>query len=241
MIGAIRRRIARPFRDKARKAQSRQQWAEALLQLEIADRICPENLAIVLQIGNMHSELGQFDQAAQCYERVALSKSFKLRGLIGTAGLAERRNDWHGAVVRWDEILHQMALDQASGIDQGTWPMSASMAMIHCALSREMIGDRVGAERDLVLAIALQPAVRRSREAALMRARMAGQSDQSGAFRILRAAHRRYPDDCGILSELAQTAQRTGRREEGLHYARLLVGISPLDSHAVNLLKEMEG
>ncbi len=239
MIDAVRRRIARPFRKAAKKAQAQQQWEEALLQLKIANRIHDANLAIVLQIGNMHTELGQYELAEKCFKRVAASKPFLLRGLIGMAGLAERRHDWPDAVERWEGVLSEMAQDQAVGSDPAAWAMSPAMALVHCALGRERIGDQVGAERDLMLAFALQPEVRRSREAVLMRAGMVSPSDLTGAFRILRAAHHRYPADPTILSELARAALRIGRREEARSYVRCLVALAPSCAIPSDLIKEV--
>lgn len=236
MMKSIRRRLARPFRNKAKLAQSQAHWTDALANLMLAASFDRGNPAILLQIANMRTELRQFEEAETSFKTVAEHSHFAMRASVGLAGLAERAFDWEAASRRWERVLELMAQDEGRPKDDR--PVSAAFALLHSALCRERIGDGSGADRDLGLAIALDPHVRHEREAYLIRARITGYKDPRGAYRLLRAAHDRYPTDRTILFELTLATIRTGDRREAAAYARSLLASEPEDPGALGLVRE---
>lgn len=237
MMRSIRLRLARPFRNRAKSAQAEGRWADALANLTRAAALDQTNPAILLQIANMRTELTQFDAAEAAFRTVAESPRFAVRAAVGLAGLAERTFDWDTAAKRWDAVLELLAADGDRPQDDG--PVSPAFALLHSALSRERIGDGSGADRDLALAIALDPRVRREREAYLLRARLAGYKNNArGGLQLLRAARKRYPEDRTILFELTVATVRGGDLREAAAFATTLLASLPGDPGTLALIKE---
>ena len=221
MISAIRRRLARPLRARAKAAQARGDWAAALSAYQQIALISGDRPALALQIGHMQAETGHFDNAGESFKRAAADQEFRLRAMVGLAGLAERRGDWSAAVVAWEGVLEQMALEEATGM-AAAWPLSPALVALHLAKCREGAGDGAGAERDFAMALIIDPTSRRSREAVLMRARMLAKTSRASAFRLLKRSRPLYPDDRGIAHMLLNTALDLGRRDDAVAIFRAL-------------------
>jgi len=236
---AIRRRIARPFRNRAKQAQERGAWADALGYLQIVKRLNPQNLSILLPTANMQAELGQYDEAEATFRTASVLPEYLIPALIGLAAVSQRRNDWPEAQLRWEAVLKTMAQQQSNGPDATTsWPMSPAEVLLHIALARDMIGDATGAEADLMLGMALQPSIRRSAGAALMRARLLAPTDSRAAYLILRKANRRYPDDYSILYELTKAAAIAGQSGEAQACARALIALDPGNENTRSMIRD---
>lgn len=219
MISAFRRRLARPFRARARAAQARGDWRAALSAYQQVVRLTGLRPPLLLQIGHMQGEIGQYDEAYQSFEGAASDPEVRLRALVGSAGVAERRGEWAVAIGFWEQVLERMAEEEGTS-HAASWPLTPAVAVMHVAKCREAMGDGAGAEGDFAFALVLDPAVRFSREAVLMRARMLLKTSRTTAFRFLERSHRAYADDRGIALLLLRTALDLGQREE----ARRIVG-----------------
>lgn len=239
MIRQIRRRLARPFRNRAKTAQKQRRWSDALFHLRLAQRIDPTNRALTLQIGNMQNEVGDHAAAIASFDTLLASPEHGLRATIGLAGVAERQQDWMRALTLWEAALTRMAAEQTADPNSTTaWPMSPARILLQTALCRHRLGDQPLSERDLMLAFALEPATRRERAAVVMRARLLEKADVRGAYRLLKAAHRRYPDDHTILFDLTRSAVVAGDREEAEGYGRALVAMAPTDQTVRDMLRD---
>ena len=239
MIQALRRRIARPFRNAARKAMAKGGWADALANFKRVEAINPQNRSVLLPIANMHAELGQYAQAETAYHEAAQIPEYRLDARIGMARVSVRKAEWPDALARWDAVLEAMAKDeQVSPAVRSTWSMSPAEVFLQCALARELVGDAAGAERDLVLAMALEPKIRRSAAASLMRGRLLAASDIRAAYRVLLGARARYPDDYSILYELTNVAVVAGERGEAEVLAAALIAMQPDNPSGRALVRE---
>ncbi|WP_395650156.1 tetratricopeptide repeat protein [Brevundimonas sp.] len=239
MIQRLRRRIARPFRDAARKAMARGAWAEALANFKRVEAINPGNRSVLLPIANMHAELGEHAQAEKVYYEAAQIPEYRVEARIGMARIAVRKAEWPEARSRWESVLEAMAEDEAkSPVVRSTWSMSPAEIFLQSSLARELVGDAAGAERDLVLAMALEPPIRRSAAASLMRGRMLVKDDVRAGYRVLLSAHRRYSQDFSILYELTSAAVVAGERGEADRLARALIALQPDNASAQALLRE---
>jgi tetratricopeptide (TPR) repeat protein len=236
MMKALRRRLARPFRNRARLAQTQGRWADALSSLRKAEALDTGNPAILLQIGNSHTELGEYDAAEAAFSSASKTPRFIVRAAVGLAGVAERRLDWGTAAHRWETVLLAMAQkEDAPGDDR---PVSPAYALMHSALCRERIGDGSGADRDLGLAIALDARVRHLPEAILMRARIIGGADPHAARQLLQAAVRRYPMDRTIRFEAMVATLRSGDRVTTARLADALLELAPGDPGVIAFARE---
>ena len=239
MMRPVVRRLARPFRNQAKAAQAQGRWAEALFNLQLARRVDGDNVGILLQIGNMQNELADYAKAEASFREASNHPEFRLRAEIGLAGVAERRNDWWHAVLHWEDTLKIMAAEQTEDANAAAgWPMSPALVLLHTSLCRHYLNDPSASERDLLLAFALEPKVRRLQEAVLMRARVLSNVDVRGAYRMLKAAHRRYPDDFAILFELTKATVICGERPEAEQYAAALVAMNPSDEGAQAMIRD---
>ncbi|WGM46280.1 hypothetical protein KOAAANKH_01148 [Brevundimonas sp. NIBR10] len=239
MSQVLRRRIARPFRDAARKAMARGAWAEALANFKRVEAINPQNRSVLLPIANMHAELGQYGEAEATFYDAAQIPEYRLDARIGMARVAVRKAEWPESLSRWNSVLEAMGEDEAVDPNvRSTWSMSPAEVLLQCALARELIADAAGAERDLVLAMALEPSIRRSAAASLMRGRLLAKDDVRAAYRVLLNAHRRYPQDFSILYELTSAAVVAGERGEAERFARALVDLQPDNPSTLALLRE---
>jgi hypothetical protein len=235
MMRQIRRRLARPLRAKAKTAQGQGRWGDALRDYARVRRLIGDSPPLLLQIANMQTELESFEEARTTFEAVAKDPEFTLRGLVGLAGLAERRKDWAAAVEAWEGVLAHMAAHEAAP-QRAAWPFGPATAILHSALSREMLGDGSGAERDLALAMIVDPAVRHSREAILMRSRILQRGRPADAYRLLVEGHRRHPDDRSILHFLVSMGLANGHRDTATAHARKLLAIAPRDPGLLALM-----
>lgn len=215
MMDSLCRRMARPFRSRAKSAQARGDWGTALVEYRRVAFLLGEHGQLLVQIGNIQAEAGLFEEAEQTFKRGTGEPEVRLRALVGLGGLAERRADWHLAVSAWEKVLETMALEE--GTDAAAqWPLSPALVIMHQAKCREAAGDRFGAESDFAFALVLDPAVRRSREAVLMRARMMLRSSRAAALQFLKRSRKLYPDDRGITLLLLKTAIDLGQKDEAV-------------------------
>ncbi|KPF83591.1 hypothetical protein IP78_01795 [Brevundimonas sp. AAP58] len=236
MMRQLRRRLARPFRNRARAAQARGHWADALSNLKKAAALDTANPAILLQLANTQAELEHFDQAEAAFHSASHFPLFAIRAAVGLAGVAERREDWATASQRWEVVLHLMAQKENTPGDD--LPVTPAYALMHSALCREKIGDGTGANRDLGLALALGAKVRHLPEAILMRARILGGADPHAARRLLRAAVERHPKNRTIRFELMVATLRAGDRIAATRHAQILLDLSPGDSGVLAVARE---
>ena len=239
MTQVLRRRIARPFRDAARKAMAMGAWAEALANFKRVEAINPQNRSVLLPIANMHAELGHYAQAETAYHEAAQIPEYRLDARIGMARVSVRKAEWADALSRWDAVLEAMAENETKDpAVRATWSMSPAEVFLQCGLARELVGDAAGAERDLVLAMALEPMIRRSAAASLMRGRLIATNDVRAAYRVLVGARRRYPDDYSILYELTNVAVVAGERSDAEVLAAALIAMQPDNPSGRALVRE---
>lgn len=220
----------------AKTAQSQGRWDDALRAYARVRQLIGDSPPLLLQIANMQTELGAFDEARTTFDAVAKDPEFKLRGLVGLAGLAERRKDWAAAVETWENVLAYMAVHE-NDAQQAKWPIGPATAILHSALSREMLGDGSGAERDIALAMIIEPEVRHTREAILMRSRILQRGRPADAYRLLLEGHRRHPADRSILHFLISMGLETGHRDTAAVHAQKLLTMAPDDPGLLALMK----
>lgn len=224
----IRRRALKAFRKRARSAQREQRWSTALVHWRRVYSLDPNNANALLQIANMHNELGQFDHALETFGLAELISSHSVHAQIGMAGVLERRGDFAGALSHWEAALVELAGQETrkSGTHVPS-PLSAARILLHVSVCRHSIGDVANAERDLFIAIALEPRLRTEREALLLRARILSKQDIAAAYVVLRKGHETYPRDYAILFELTKIAAAGGNRIEAARNAAALLALDP--------------
>lgn len=236
MIRFFRRRIAQRLRARAKLAQSRGEWREALADYQKAAEIIGFSSVIHFQLGNIHSELGAFDEAEAHFAAASEDRSFGVRAGVGLAGLAERRGDWMTAIARWERVLKLMAEEE--GQDRSTsWPLSPAAVLVHLAKVRLLVDDLLQAERDFAFALILNPSVRYSREAALLRSRLVERTSRWAAYRMLSRSYRLFPEDAGILQALVRAALGLGQRSEVATIIQALPA-SPQRNELIELARE---
>lgn len=236
----FKRRMIRRARTKARAAQKRGDWVEALACWEDLLRMEPTNVNAMLQTANMFNELGQFDRATARFEQVKHGGDvgYELYAEIGAAGVAERRGDWIEALAGWERVLKIMAQEEKSKPElMERWPIAPSGAFLHIALCKHARGDRSGAERDLFMALALQSNIRRTREAVLLRSRLMDSSNIGRSYRLLKAARSRYPDDYSILYHLTKASAMFAGRQEASENAAALLRLDPSNQSSLSLIE----
>lgn len=221
MIAAIRRRLARPVRARARAAQARGDWETALAEYQRVVRLVGPRPLLMLQIGHMLIELGRHEEAAASLQAAVRDPEVGLRALIGLAGLNERAEDWTAAVEAWEAVLARMA-EQEGTLQPASWPMSPAVVLLHVAKCREVTGDALGAAREFAGALVLEPRVRFSQEAVLLRARMLLQTSRADAVRFLERSHKAFADDAGIALLLLRTTLEMGQKDAASGLARRL-------------------
>lgn len=231
-ITAVRRRAIRALRQKARAAQARHDWQVALRYWQAILKLDPTNANAGLQSANMLNELAEYDRAKDFFKQVGASASHRIHGEVGLAGVAVRLGDWGAAREHWNATLSLMAAEETKGMSRKPWPISPAEALLHLAISCYSLGDLPAAERNLFAAFAIEPKIRRSREAWLIRARLLARHDLRASYRLLTQAHRLYPDDYSISYEAIKAAAGCGDRSGASRLAETLKTRFPDDRNA---------
>ncbi len=214
-------------RQKARAAQARHDWKSALGHWTVVLRLDPSNINAMLQSANMHNELADYERARRGFEHIKAFASHRVHAEAGLAGVAVRGSDWWTARRHWDETLSIMAAQEGEGIASTAWPISPSEVLLHLAIAHHSLGDIPAAERDLFAAFAMNPKIRRSREAWLIRSRLLARHDLPSAYRLLRNAQARHPDDYSILYETIKAATGCGDRKAAASMAKNFAMLFP--------------
>lgn len=212
-LKSLMRRAVRLERQKARAAQERHDWKLALNHWKGVLRLDPANVNAMLQSANMHNELSNYEHARRGFERIKAFPNHRLHAEIGLAGVAVRLSDWPTAKHHWEETLSLMAAQEREGASSDQWPMSPSEILLHLAIAHHSLGDTPAAERDLFAAFAVNPKIRRRREAWLIRSRLTARHDLPAAYRILLSARSQHPEDYSILYETIKAATGCGDRK----------------------------
>lgn len=238
-ITAMRRRAIRSLRQKARTAQAKQDWQVALRHWQTILKLDLGNVNAALQAANMHNELAEYDFAKLAFERVGATASHRIHAEVGLAGVAVRRGDWESARDHWNATLSLMAADEKKGAPQKSWPLSPAEALLHLAISHYSLGDLAASERNLFAAFAINPKIRRSREAWLIRARLLARYDLRASYRLLKQASEAHPEDYSISYEAIKAAAGCGERSIATRLAATFSSRFPNDENARALLTSL--
>lgn len=238
-ITVMRRRAIRDLRQRARVAQAKQEWQAALRHWQTILEMDPSNVNAALQSANMHNELAEYDFAKLAFERVGAIASHRIHAEAGLAGVAVRKGDWEAARDHWNATLSLMVADEKKGATQKSWPLTPAEALLHLAVSYYSLGDLAASERNLFTAFAIDPKIRRSREAWLIRARLLARHDLRASYRLLNQAHQAHPEDYSIAYEAIKAAAGCGERSSAARLAATFSVRFPNDENARALLASL--
>lgn len=238
-ITAIRRRAIRALRQKARAAQARGDWRVAKGHWQAILKLDPTNVNAGLQAANMYNELAEYNLARAGFERIAEHPFHRLHAEVGLAGVAVRRGDWESARSHWDAVLSLMAKEEQEGASPSRWPQSPAEALLHLAIAHHSLGDLPAAERNLFAAFAIDPKIRKSREALLIRSRLLSRNNLRSSYRLLAQAHVAYPEDYSIAYEAIKAAAGCGDRTAANRFALTFRAFHPEDDSAGALLSSL--
>ncbi len=177
-----------------------------------------------LNIGVAQIQLGNLDEAQRAYERAIERARDFIPGYVNLADLHRLR----GRDDAGEEVLHS---GLALAPDHPDLNHALGLLLIRTRRFEDALeplglaaaATSGGPGYSYVYGVALESAGRKVQ-----------------AFRVLRDAHERFPEDLELLMGLIAVARSAGERRPALDYARKLAALTPADPNARQLIAQLE-
>jgi Flp pilus assembly protein TadD len=204
-------------------AQSRPAFNRALDEYLAAQRFNADRPEGHLNLGALHAERGELDQAEAEYRRAIELAPAAVQPVINLADLYR---------VRGDEKRAEELLRGALKANPSSAPLHHALGLAYARQKR-----RKEALAELGEAVRLAPDV--PRYAYVYGVGLHSLGDPAKGLAVLEQAHRRFLGDRAILQALAAMERDRGDRAKALAYAERLVALAPDDPASEALVREL--